>query len=254
MPSIKRYGWKPDIPDHRDFVYKPPKKRVSKVVDLRPRCPKQIFDQGNLGSCTACALSAAYEFELLRQKSKVIVPSQLFIYYMERVLEGTVKYDAGAMIRTGMKVLKKYGACNYALWPYSDRNPGAFQMKPTAPCYRDAAKHQVLQYSRLNRNLNIMKACIDSGHPFVFGFTVYSNFVSAQVAKTGVASLPSRREFPLGGHAVLAVGYMEGSQRFIVRNSWGAGWGMGGYFTLPYGYFTNPNLSDDFWTMRLVEG
>jgi len=56
----------------------------------------------------------------------------------------------------------------------------------------------------------------------------------------------------LGGHAVMAVGYDDSSQRFIVRNSWGKGWGLGGYFTLPYAYLTDANLADDFWTVRMV--
>ena len=51
---------------------------------------------------------------------------------------------------------------------------------------------------------------------------------------------------------MLAVGYDDASQRFIVRNSWGPGWGMKGYFTIPYSYLTSNNLADDFWTIRLV--
>ena len=56
-----------------------------------------------------------------------------------------------------------------------------------------------------------------------------------------------------GGHAVLAVGYDDEQRRFIVRNSWGTGWGMQGYFTMPYVYLLDDNLADDFWTIRLVE-
>jgi C1A family cysteine protease len=50
----------------------------------------------------------------------------------------------------------------------------------------------------------------------------------------------------------MAVGYDDGTQRFIVRNSWGPGWGMAGYFTMPYAYVTDPNLADDIWTIRLI--
>ena len=57
----------------------------------------------------------------------------------------------------------------------------------------------------------------------------------------------------LGGHAVMAVGYEESSRRFLVRNSWGADWGLGGYFTMPYAYLTDPALSSDIWTVRLIE-
>ena len=44
----------------------------------------------------------------------------------------------------------------------------------------------------------------------------------------------------------------DSDQRFIMRNSWGTGWGQAGYFTMPYGYLMDSNLSDDFWTIRLV--
>jgi C1A family cysteine protease len=56
----------------------------------------------------------------------------------------------------------------------------------------------------------------------------------------------------LGGHAVLAVGYDDATQRFTIRNSWGANWGQGGYFTMPYPYLTTSGLSSDFWTTRIV--
>jgi C1A family cysteine protease len=64
--------------------------------------------------------------------------------------------------------------------------------------------------------------------------------------------MPAAREKTLGGHAVVAVGYNDAQQRFLVRNSWGTGWGKKGYFTMPYAYLTDPNLSDDFWTIRLL--
>jgi C1A family cysteine protease len=96
------------------------------------------------------------------------------------------------------------------------------------------------------------KGCLASGYPFVFGFTVYESFESQQVAKSGHAPMPASGEKVLGGHAVVAVGYDDASQWFIVRNSWGTGWGMAGYFTLPYAYLSQPGLSSDYWTIRLV--
>jgi C1A family cysteine protease len=82
---------------------------------------------------------------------------------------------------------------------------------------------------------------------------VYESFESQEVVKTGTVPMPAASEQVLGGHAVLAVGYDDPTQRFIVMNSWGTSWGMRGFFTMPYSYLTDTNLSDDFWTVRLVE-
>ena len=86
----------------------------------------------------------------------------------------------------------------------------------------------------------------------MFGFSVYESFESPRVAETGVVPLPRLGERVLGGHAVVACGYDLRASRFTVRNSWGARWGMGGYFTMPFAYLTNAFLSADFWTIRRV--
>jgi C1A family cysteine protease len=140
------------------------------------------------------------------------------------------------------------------MWPYSDQNPGPFLERPSPAVYTEALKHKVTSYQRVARSLSQMKGCLASGYPFVFGFSVYESFESEEVAKTGQAPMPGPSEALLGGHAVLAVGYDDSRQRFLVRNSWGASWGTGGHFTLPYTYLLDTNLSDDFWTIRALIG
>jgi C1A family cysteine protease len=248
--KIKRYGWVADLPDHRDLMYAAPMQVLAALptsADLRSSCPP-VYDQGQLGSCTANAIAAAVEFDLMKQNED-FMPSRLFIYFNERVIEGTVDSDSGAQIRDGIKSVASQGDCPESEWPY---DISKFTNKPPQKCFDDAVQHKAVQYQRTIRDLNQMKGCLASGYPFVFGFTVYQSFESQEVAKSGHASMPSSGEQSVGGHAVVAVGYDDSQGWFIVRNSWGTGWGMEGYFTLPYAYLLNENLSDDFWTIRVV--
>ncbi len=250
--KIQRYGWIPDLPDARDHLYAAPMAVTAALppkVDLRPHCPP-VYDQGQLGSCTANAIGAAIQFDRMKQKlSPNFIPSRLFIYYNERVIEGTVSTDSGAQIRDGIKSVDKQGACPEPDWPY---DISKFTMRPPKADYKEALHDRAASYSRLVQNANLLKGCLASGYPFVFGFTVYESFESPEVARSGVVPMPSTGEKALGGHAVLAVGYDDSTQRFVVRNSWGTGWGMSGYFTMPYQYVTDSNLADDLWTIRLI--
>jgi C1A family cysteine protease len=252
--KIKGYGWKPDLPDHRDHTFAAPVQVLTELppkVDLRPQCPTTVYAQLQLGSCTGNAIAGAVEFDLLKQKKEDFIPSRLFIYYNEREIEGSIDQDAGAMIRDGIKSVANLGVCPETEWPY-DINK--FTEKPSEQCYKDALKTRAQSYSRVSRSLNQMKGCLASGYPFVFGFSVYESFESDDVTKSGIVPMPgpASKDGLLGGHAVLAVGYDDSQSRFIVRNSWGDKWGIKGYFTIPYAYLLDENLSDDFWTIRIV--
>lgn len=253
--NVSWYGWKPDLPDNRDLAYQPKAKTLKalpKKVDLKSACPP-VYNQGQLGSCTANAIAAAMQFELNKQKKGYnFMPSRLFIYYNERMIEGTLSIDNGAEIRNGIKTVNKQGACSETIWKYDDGKT-QFKKLPTPTCYKQALDHQVLSYHRVDKDLDQMKACLAEGFPFVFGFTVYEAFEGDAVSRTGVLNLPGPKEKCLGGHAVLCVGYDDSSKRFIVRNSWDTDWGNNGYFTMPYEYLTDNNLSEDFWTIRMVE-
>jgi C1A family cysteine protease len=247
-----KFGWKRDLPDARDFKYLLPKiQQIPEKIDLRPSCP-DVVHQNNLGTCVGNSIASCYWFVEKRQNSEVFYPSRLFIYYNARKREGTIKQDNGVMIRTGMKTIAKEGVCPEYQWPYIEEK---YATKPTLDCYLHAKDHQVLEYRKIKHTMTNLKGCLVSGYPFVFGFSVYDSFESKEVEETGIVPIPDfYKESLIGGHAVMAVGYDDSVNSFIVLNSWGKDWGMEGYFLLPYDYILNKNLAADFWTIRLVEG
>lgn len=251
-----RYGWIPDLPDHRDYRYalklmpKEAPKKLPMKVDLSGEPMAEPFHQLALGSCTAQAIGAVFQYDHRLQGLGDLMPSRLFIYYAEREMEGTVPYDAGATIRDGIKVVATQGAPPEETWPYVVEN---FAQRPPAKAYRRAKENKAIAYFRLdNRNLDELLACLAAGFPFVFGFTAYENFESPRAKKEGVLDLPGKGDRVLGGHAVVAVGYDRKAKRFLVRNSYGKAWGNKGHFTMPFAYLTNDDLAADFWTIRSV--
>jgi C1A family cysteine protease len=247
-----RYGWVPDRPDRRDLKLSHVSSLVTASlpphVDFSDYGPV-IYDQGELGSCTANAIGAAIQYDQIKQKEKSFQPSRLFIYYNERAMEGTVHSDSGAAIRDGIKSVNRIGVCPEWMWPYDLTR---FDVKPQQRCYTNAPLGRALRYQAVTQDVAQLRAALASKTPVVFGFTVYRSFESDEVAATGVLNMPGRHESVVGGHAVMLVGYDDATRRFKVRNSWGEGWGQRGYFTMPYDYVTHPDLADDFWVINQV--
>jgi C1A family cysteine protease len=240
MPRrIARYGYLPDLGDPRDYTFPRSQQPLKDHVDLRGSFPA-CWDQGQLGSCTAFALTAAVAF-----LHGGFEGSQLWLYYQERKMEGTIRQDAGAMIRDGIKVLAKQGLPPEEDWPY---HVSRYRKAPPAKANADAKKDLITAYQRLNNETDY-RDCLSGGSPFVVGISVFESFESDDVARTGNVPMPGRREQNIGGHAICVVGY-QADGRYIVRNSWGTDWGADGYFTLPREYLASSDLATDAWTIK----
>jgi C1A family cysteine protease len=225
------------------FMELPKKFVLPTIVDLRSKMPP-IYDQGQLGSCTANALCG-----LIGYDKPTIHGSRLFVYYNERVLENDVSHDSGTTLADGIKCLQKYGVCQETSWPYIISK---FAVRPPSSCYTEGVQHVALQVRNIKNDLNTMKTSLANGYPFVVGIQVYSSFESLYVRKTGNVPMPSPTDKYLGGHAIVCVGYDDTKKVWIMRNSWGSSWGINGYFYLPYAYLTS-NLASDLWNIQQIQ-
>ena len=247
LAGLHGLGAIPQAPDSRDIPYRASfAAPLPTLVDLRPLMPP-VYSQGRLGSCTANSTGGAVQYQRRLQKEPDWVPSRLFIYYNTRALEGNVN-GSGGTNRDAFKAVHNQGACPETEWPY---DPTQVKVKPSAQCYIDGAKYKALTYLSLaNSDITSLKTCLAQGYPFVIGVLLYSGFEGWKTSHTGVVAMPGMTDKFLGRHSMLAVGYSDTDQQFIVRNSWGKWFGDQGYVYMPYPYLTNTTLAFDFWTMR----
>jgi C1A family cysteine protease len=210
-------------------------------VDLRSKCPP-VYDQGNLGSCTACSVVAAHQF-----LNKNHYGSRLFLYYNTRLLDKTIKFDAGSTLTQTINAGKKFGICPETNWRYI---PTKFRNRPTSSSYSTGRKNMIFEAEPIMPTISQLKACLAEGYPFVCGILVYSSFLSGEVKKTGRVPMPKPGDEILGGHAIVCVGYNQ--EGWIMRNSWGPKWGDRGHFYLPFSYLID-EMAADFWKITKVQ-
>lgn len=241
------YGWKRQPLDHRDLKFGAAPVDLKKGFDLRPKMPP-VYDQGQTGSCVANATAGAIQYARIAQGLPTWNPSRLFIYYNARALEGSTDQDAGCYNRDAIKVVSKLGVCPETDWPF---DAAQVTSRPSDVSYAHATHAKVIKYAAVDQSLEHILSCLSHNLPVIFGCSVFAGIESDNAAQTGIVTMPDPNEQAIGGHTMLIVGWKPDSQQFIVRNSWGSGWGIGGYCLFPRDYILNPDLSSDFWTVLL---
>jgi C1A family cysteine protease len=242
--------------DSRDRIYRPKFVHWTELkdIDLRKNCAASRA-QGNIGSCTAFATTAMFDF--VRRKHSMVTwkPSPLFTYYATRKAVDPVLTDSGATIRDALKSAARDGVSMERVWPYVIEK---YNEHPPEEAWNVAEKHQALEYLKLDDfDKNVWLNCLNDGYPFVFGLNLYASFFDPFMDLLGGFMLDPNRETEklVGAHCMLAVGYIKNynnKEYLIVQNSWGTNWGDNGYCYIPLSYIMS-NDSFDFWTIRLTE-
>lgn len=215
-----------------------------------------VFNQGQLGSCTANAACALVECFLKRMGLPVVVGSRLWNYAMARIREHTLPEDAGANIQDNFASLLKDGLPPEIMYPYDDRNPGVFSNDPrkVAGLATEAHKHRGLGPYAVRQDLYHIKNCLYQRNVLEFGMVVYNDMFTAP---NGDVQMPRSGDSVAGGHALLCYAYTDdivspGGGRFFFQNSWGQGWGNQGHGSIPYAYFTDTSLVFELFTIHSV--
>lgn len=245
--AITRYGWHPSLPDVRDHIADLEGLAIAPEVDPRGAYMTGVYDQLQLGSCVSNAVAAAIDAYLMAIGRQPFFPSRLDLYWHARKVAGLpTNEDTGAYGRDGFKVARSTGVMPERDWPY---NISKFA---TDPRHRDIWKLDS-SYRVVGRTVDAWKRVFTQRQTIAFGFSVFDSFESQRVADTGIVPYPdTTREQMLGGHEVLAVGYLKSHpEHVLVRNSWGDDWGDGGYCLFPWSYIMDRNLADDFRTIRI---
>ena len=246
--QIHRYGWKPSLPGVLVKAADTTGLAVKPEVDPRAAMPP-VFDQGQLGSCTANATAAAFQYDQWLDGHKIGALSRLWIYWQERSIEGSLSQgDCGAMGSDAFIAASTVGVPAETDWPYviSKFNPKT----PPAKATKDAKSHYLLHKPThlVPQAETAIKQVLSNQQTIAFGFTVYESF--EEDWPTPHMPIPEPHEQVLGGHEVLLCGYLESDPKYaIVRNSWGSSWQDGGYFLFPWAELLKRSVCSDFRTI-----
>ena len=220
-------------------------------VDLRPYLTDVEEQVGN--SCVANACAGAYEYLAKRNLGNAGDVSRLFIYYNARYEDDDVENDQGTSMQSAIEGLKKYGACHEDYWPNEE---ASITEEPSEEAYSHAANFKIAEAEYVDTDLDLYRHTLADGYPIAFCLNTFTSFDEA-TENRGRVPMPKKTEQEReehGWHAMLCVGYLDKDQMFIVRNSWGQGWGDKGYCYIPYKYVIHSTLNGhDTWVVKSVE-
>lgn len=185
----------------------------------------KVKNQGSVGSCVAHAIAETIEYHntLAGNDNKMSVG---YIYGNRRCSTYT---GYGMRTRDALKGTCAYGDALYSDFPYNEEVPGIitkFENK-VDDLHDEASKAHFASYYKLSTPEEIKTALMKDG-PVVFAVYWYDDMK----VKNGVLVSDYKKEDKSGGHCMVIYGWCKDG--WLIRNSWGTLWGIGGNAILPF--------------------
>ncbi|MGG5820707.1 C1 family peptidase [Falsiroseomonas sp. HW251] len=205
--------------------------RPPKEVDLRaPWWPPG--HQGDTGSCVGWATADGVMRHLLVSAGKIRKDQRLSVRHVWMASKETDEFrsrpetfieESGTSLKAAADIVRKHGIALDSELPFVVRQ--TMFLGSIEEFYAACATRKIASYFNARKNLDEWRKALAAGTPILTGLTTDGSFDDG--GRRGVLDRvrPTKDD---GGHAICVVGY-RGDGSFIIRNSWGEGWGDGGF-------------------------
>jgi cathepsin B len=207
-----------------------------------PECFHPIRDQQQCGSCWAFAAS-----EVLSDRFCIATNSQVNIVMSPQDLVSCDSNDYGCdggYVDKSWDYIRDKGIVSDECLPYTSGSgsSGTCPFGKSKKCVKGVFKKYRVESHQQYETIADAKETIFNEGPIEAAFDVYDDFINYQ---GGVYRRIS--EGYLGGHAVKAVGWgvdTDGTEYWVVANSWNITWGEQGFFRIAFG---ECGFEDSLW-------
>lgn len=207
-----------------------------------------VRDQGPRSTCVAFANLAGIEAWLKRNENvtKDLSENHAHDLFLQ-VGSGTCNPNAGVGL-VSMLTLMSNGVCAESLFPYTSSCPASVP----AACSGSSERYRIGSIYPLSfpdstktplldvKNTALLEALLQGGSDIKLSIQVAGSDWSNGKAETGTIDVQTDSSGnpagAIGNHGVLLVGYSRTGDYFLIKNSWGTGWGHAGYGRLSYDY------------------
>ncbi len=201
----------------------------------------KIRDQRGRGTCAAFTGVRALETMLAQHDLKMDLSEQYFFWASKPQCQETPCGENGSWFGNGLSFSSHQPQLDIPLETNCPYNPTPNEANQTHTPLQPGCGQGAIQarYWAWSENVDTFKPLLDANLPILAGFTLDVSFYKAKgLVKLHNPIQDGMVDQHAGGHAMLVVGYLrnpesiraeEGEYCYLLANSWGEGWGLGGY-------------------------